>query len=99
MIELKLQIASLLFSLVFGFIFSIMIEINYKFVKNHNKVIEFILTFLIVIISTLMYFIIIKYINNAYIHPYFILMIIIGCILEEILYRKISNIFVKSKVK
>ena len=99
MIDLKLQRASLLFSLIFGIILEIMIKINYKFIKQSHKLIQIILTFLVIIINTLIYFIGLKYINEAYMHPYFILMIIVGCILEDFLAKKISNTFVKSKVK
>ena len=99
MIDLKLQIASLLFSLIFGIILEIMIKINYKFIKQSHKLIQIILTFLVIIINTLIYFIGLKYINESYIHPYFILIIIVGCILEDFLAKKISNTFVKSKVK
>ena len=93
MINLNLQIASLLFSFVFGFCVSLIIDINYKI--NNKKTIKIITTFFIVIINTLLYFIGLNHINNAYLHPYFILMIIIGIISEIFLKRKIVKIKLK----
>lgn len=93
MINLNLQVASLLFSFVFGFCVSIMIDINYKI--NNNKITKIITTFLLVIINTLVYFIGLKYINDAYLHPYFILMIIVGIISEIFLKRKIVKLKLK----
>lgn len=97
MINLDLQIASLLFSFIFGFFASIMIEINYKI--NTKKILKTITTFILIIINTLIYFIGLNNINNAYLHPYFILMILLGSISEIFLKRKLYNMFVKVKSK
>lgn len=99
MIDLNIQIASFLFSFVLGFVISFMIRINYKITLKSNKFIKAISTIFIVIINTFIYFIGIRYINNAYIHPYFIMMIILGWIFEEFLSKRISNMFEKAKLK
>ena len=97
MISLNLQIASLLFSFVFGFCASILVEINNKI--NNKRIMLIITNFMLIMINTLIYFIGLEYINNAYLHPYFILMIILGSFLEIFLHKKIANMFVKTKSK
>lgn len=77
MMNLKTQIITFLFSIIFGFIFTFLISIIYK-----NKLFNIILSFIIVILSALLYFIILLNLNNAIIHPYYILAFIIGFFLE-----------------
>lgn len=95
MINLTLQIKTLLFSFCFGIFFAIMVNINLKFILSSNKFTKLIFTFLFVTINVLIYFIAIKKINDAYIHPYFILMIIVGYIVEIFIQKLIVKMLPK----
>ena len=87
MMNLKTQIITFLFSIIFGFLFSLLISIIYK-----NKLFNIILSFVLVIISSLLYFIILLNLNNALIHPYYILAFIIGFFLEHCLKKLFKKI-------
>ena len=85
--NLKTQIITFLFSIIFGFILSFLIDIFYK-----NKLFNIILSFIIVILSSLLYFILLLNLNNAIIHPYYILAILIGLFLEFCLKKTFKKI-------
>ena len=89
--NLKTQIILLFFSFFYGFIFSIFLNINYKFIYSSNRIIKIISSFFLIIISVLAYFIGIKKINNAILHPYSILMVIIGFFVDICLNRIIAK--------
>lgn len=91
MMTLKTQIALIIFSFFYGFIFSIFLNINYKFIYSSHKFIKILSSFLIIIISILIYFIGIKKINNAILHPYSILMVIVGFFVDICLRRIIAK--------
>lgn len=88
--SLKLQIISSLFSLAFGFLFSTFLFINKKIIYNKSKFIRLFGSFLIILVSSLVYFIILNSINNSFFHPYLILFITIGFVFENYI-----HIFVK----
>lgn len=87
---LNIQINSLIFSFAFGIFFSIFININHKIIFNSKKIIKIIGTTLVVFSSVLLYFIILLNINNATFHPYELIMIVIGFILENIIQKQIK---------
>ena len=81
--NIKLQIITLLFSFLYGIFFSFFLSLNYKFIYSDKKIFKTIISFLVVIISVLIYFIILKKINNGIFHIYEILCIILGFIFEN----------------
>lgn len=87
--NIKLQLITILISFLFGIIFSIQLSLTYKFIYSNKKIYKTIFTFLIVLVNTLLYFVLLKKYNNGILHPYGLLFIIIGFIVE---------IFVKSLV-
>ncbi len=91
MIDLNIQIKLIVFSFIFGFFFSVMLEIFNKKVDKCKKVVKLILTFLVVFLSTIIYFEGIKRIGNATFHIYSILTIIVGFISYDLLIRLIAN--------
>lgn len=91
MMDLKTQIILVIFSFFYGFFFSILLNINYKFIYSSNKFVKFLSSFLIIVASVLIYFIGIKKINNAILHPYSILMVIIGFFVDICLRRLIAK--------
>lgn len=91
MIDLNIQIKLILFSFIFGFFFSLMLEIFNKKIEKCKKSVKTILSFLVVFLSTIIYFEGIKKIGNATFHIYSILTIIIGFISYDLLIRLIAN--------
>ena len=82
--DIDIQIKIILFSLVFGFIFSFFLRFNYKYIVGCKKFLSFILSFLFVLVSSLLYFIILKKINFGIFHQYEILCIVIGFFFENL---------------
>ena len=78
MINLKSQLILLLFSFLYGVLFSIFIRINYSILFNVNKIIKIIGTFFFMLDMSLFYFLILKLLNNGFIHIYFFIMFLSG---------------------
>ena len=76
MMDLKTQIITFLFSILFGLLFSSLIDI-----------------FLITVLSSLAYFFVLLKLNNAIIHPYYIIAFVVGFLLEIVI-KKILKRFV-----
>lgn len=89
--NLKTQVALIVFSFFYGFFFSIFLNINYKFIYSSNQFIKFLSSFLVIIISVLVYFVSIKKINNAILHPYSIIMVIFGFFVDICMNRIIAK--------
>ena len=81
--NLHTQVNLITFSFFFGIVFSIFLTVNYKLIYNSNKFIKIISSFLVILISSLIYFICKKKINNAILHYYSFLFIICGFIIEH----------------
>lgn len=95
---LKTQIISLLFSFVFGIVFSICTNINYKFLFCKKKIFQIIITIIYVIDAALAYFLMIRRINEGVIHSYFLLSVALGFFIGFVNLSKYVNLF-KNKVK
>ena len=91
MINLNIQIKLILFSLFFGFFFSILLEFFNKKIKKYKTYIKIILSCLVVIFMTFIYFIGIQKIGNAILHIYSILSIIIGFLLYDLIIKLIAK--------
>lgn len=76
--NLKVQIIGLIFSFLYGIIFSLLVNINYKYLFSKRLAFKITMTFVFIIDCSLLYFLILKKINEGIIHPYFLLMILIG---------------------
>ena len=90
MIELNIQIKLIVFSFIFGFIFSHVLELFNRFVFKYNNILKFILSFILIAFCTFVYFVGIDKIGYAIFHIYSILSITAGFIFYDIL---IKNIF------
>lgn len=91
MIDLNIQIKLIIFSFIFGFFFSVLIEIFNKKTEKCKKNVKLILSFLVVFLSTLIYFEGINKIGNAIFHIYSIITIIVGFVSYDLLLRLIAN--------
>lgn len=96
--ELKLQIISLVFSFVYGIVFSICTNLNYRFLFSRNIIFKIFFTFVFILDFALLYFLLIMKINQGIVHNYFLLSIGFGFILTFIVFNERLNIF-KKKVK
>ena len=81
--DINIQIKTLLVSFVYGIFFSFFLELNYKFIYSDKKIFKIIISFLIVILNVLLYFIILKKVNNGIFHIYEILSLSLGFIIEN----------------
>lgn len=91
MIPLIVQLKLIIFSFIFGFLFSIILEQFNKIIKKYRKAIEIILSFILIMFMTFIYFIGIQKIGNAIFHIYSILSITIGFIAYDMLIKIIAN--------
>ena len=91
MINLSIQIKLIVFSLIFGFMFSILLDILYIFLSNKNKFISIFLSFIFICFMTIVYFIGIKNIGYVIFHIYSIICIIIGFISYDLILKMIAN--------
>ena len=78
MIKLDIQIKSLIFSFLFGCIFYLMLELFNRIPFKNKICLKIIFSFIFVLIMSLLYFLILLYINNGYLHIYFIILIMVG---------------------
>jgi len=81
--NIKLQIITLVVSFFYGIFFSFFLSLNYKFIYSDKKIFKTIISFLVVIINALLYFIILRKINYGIFHIYEILALILGFIIEN----------------
>ena len=80
MISLNLQLKSIVFSFIYGCFFSLMVNLNYKYIYYSKGIFKILINLFFVVDNVLLYFIILKYINDGIIHFYFILSLFLGFI-------------------
>jgi len=85
--NLKIQILSIVFSFLFGLAFSLFLNLNFKIIYNKSKVIKYLGSFLVILISVLIYFILLQRICNSYFHPYHLLVIIFGFYFKSLIFK------------
>lgn len=88
--SIDIQFKTILFSLIYGFVFSFVIGLNYKYICGKG-LLSFILSFMLVFVFSLMFFIGLKYINYGVFHYHEVLSIIIGFLLENLVYRVVEK--------
>ena len=89
MIELNVQILSLVVSFFYGIIFYILLEITSKFLYSSSIIVQIFFSFLFVLFNSLIYFLILLKINNGYIHIYFLLCLIFGYFLCKVIFKRL----------
>ena len=92
--SLDIQIYLILYSFIYGFIFSILLDFNYKYLLNKSLLINIIISFMFSINSVLIYFIFLKKINNGILHMYSFVMIILGFLMSHF-----TLLFIDNKIK
>ena len=91
MISLNIQILSFTVSFLYGMFFYLLLEINYKFLTSSSLLVKIISSLLFVVFNTLLYFIILLYINNGYVHVYFLFLMLVGYFFCIVIYKLIVN--------
>ncbi len=92
------QIISIIFSFIYGVILSLLYNLNYYLLFNKRKVYKVIFNIVFIFDLVLIYFLIMKRINNAIIHPYFYLSIILGFLSCFNISKKFRNVFKDSNL-
>jgi len=95
MIELDIQIKMIIFTFVYGIFIFFLLNLLKKIVYNKNKKLKIILTFAIFLLNSIIYFFILKIINNAIIDCnlliIFFLGVYIGYILRKVLIKSLKH--------
>lgn len=90
----KIQLLSLIFSFIYGFIFFFITKYNFFIIDNLKKNYQIIITLIFTLDMYVIYSIFMYIINNGNIHIYFILILIIG-----FLFGYYFDLYVKFKYK
>ncbi len=91
MIDLTLQFKLIIFSFIFGFLFSALLEWFNKKINKHNTCARLVFSIFLIIFMTFVYFVGIQKIGNAIFHIYSIISIIVGYILYDLIIKLIAN--------
>lgn len=91
MISLNIQLKLIIFSFIFGFLFSIILDYFNNKIKKQSIVIQIILSFLLIGFMAYMYFLGIQKIGYAIFHIYSVLSIIIGFFSYDFIIARIAN--------
>ncbi len=78
MMSLDEQVIAIIFSFIYGGILSLLYNFNYNLLFNKRKIFRVVFNVIFIFDLVLVYFLIMKKINNAIIHPYFYLSISLG---------------------
>lgn len=76
--ELSIQLQALTVSFIYGILFSYLIKIQYRYLFESKLYYKILITTLFIFDNCLLYFLILRMINNAMFHIYFLLLIILG---------------------
>lgn len=80
--ELKIQLLSLFVSFIFGIFLFFMVKLNYKYLFSSFNKKRIFFNFIFSLDFSLLYFLVLYYINDGILHLYFLLLIIFGFLLS-----------------
>lgn len=78
MIGLTLQIYSIIYTYIYGVVCSFLVNLFYKLLFFKNKKWRVIFNLAFALFMSILYFILLKMINNGYIHIYFLFVFVLG---------------------
>lgn len=87
---INVQLTSLLFSLVYGMIFCVLVKINYKFIYCGPSILRILINMLFIIDNVLIYFIVLRKINGGILHSTFLIMILTGFVITKLIIKRVS---------
>ena len=76
--KLNIQVYSLFYSFLFGIILYYLLDLFNKYIMKCTIIIKIIISLLFVMLLSLFYFMGLLYINNGYLHIYFLIIIMVG---------------------
>lgn len=80
--SLKTQILTFLLSILYGFFFGVTLELNDRYVHLKKTFYNIVMTFCFVFVHVILYFLLLRVINEGILHPYGFLALILGFLLE-----------------
>lgn len=89
--SLKEQLYTILFSIIYGAISYIMFILNKRFILERNIFKKFIFNFIFILDSVLIYFIILRYLNDGILTYYSYLFVFLGIIILRTIIYKIKT--------
>ncbi len=93
--NLHIQISLIIFSFLYGIVFSFFLNLCYRLLHHHNIVIRYLSTIIVVAISTTIYFKGIQKICYGIFHIYSLLLIIVGFCFENMMHKLFAKYFQK----
>lgn len=96
--DLLVQIQSLVYSFVYGYFFSFVLNLNYQFLIAKHVIVRVLTNLFFVIDNVLLYFILLKVINSSVFHIYFLFALILGFLYGNRYTKKVRYRF-KMRVK
>lgn len=89
--KLSIQIYSLIYSLIYGGVFYLLLDLFNKFTSMKKVYLKVILSWLFITVIALLYFFGLLYINNGVLHIYFLLSIVCGYIIVYLIYNRFTH--------
>ena len=89
--KLNIQVSSFVYSLIYGFLFYYLLDLFNKFVKKKSLFLRIIFSLFFVLLVATIYFLVLLFVNNGYVHIYFFLCIILGYLLCKVVYKNICK--------
>lgn len=86
--NLKLQLISLIVSFIFGIFLFFMVKVNYKYLFLVSNKKKFIFSSIFCFDLSVLYFLILLYLNEGRLHLYFFLLIIFGFLMAYKFFKK-----------
>ena len=96
--NLSEQLIAIIFSFIYGIVLAILYNFNYNLLFSKRKIYKIIFTIIFILDLVLIYFLVLRKINNAIIHPYFYLVISFGFFFCFNISKKL-RVFFKVKTK
>ncbi len=94
--NLNTQLITFTFSFFYGIFFSFSLDIISKFVFKLKKTKQIIATLAFVLINSIVYFLILEQLNYGIIHPYYLIIFIIGFFIYMFI-KKVVIVLIKKK--
>ena len=91
------QVFSFLVSFIYGVLFYLFARFNRFMISNKNNAIKLIVTFVFVIDMVILYIYLMYKINFGIIHPYFVMVVVLGFFFMLKMYSKCKNCVKKIK--
>lgn len=89
--KLSIQIYSLIYSLIYGGVFYLLLDLFNKFTSMKKVYLKVILSWLFITVIALLYFFGLLYINNGVLHIYFLLSIVCGYIIVYLIFKRFTH--------